>query len=545
MEIRHIHTLPCDLPAARRVVALGRFDGVHLGHRAVITAAASLLRPPQADESPVLLSVFTLRGAFSTPRLCDDEERYRQLAFTGADELLETDFEAVRQLSPEDFVTDFLRDTLGATAVVCGFNFRFGNRAAGSAADLCRLCEAQGIAVRVVEPVADETGGVISASRIRETLTAGAVAEASHLLGYPFTLRFPVVRGQRLGHTLGFPTINQPLPKDYIHPRFGVYASAVTVNGHVTWGVTNIGTHPTVGESVPTAETWIPEFSGDLYGQTVPVTPVKFLREETAFSSVEALAAQVRQDAVAAKRAVCGEDSSALAPAYYNGHPIKAVFFDFDDTLQNRYAAFLSYARRLMDAYFPQLSAAERETRAQWLLRENNGGYAADGSSLDYSAFFERIATRWEPGALPGGEVLQKSYAYLFSSQTRLFPDAVSTLRALREHGILVGIITNGGAVMQLQKLDHSGLRPLLDVTVVSGVQGVHKPDPEIFRRAAAYAGVAPAQCIYVGDHPVNDIQGATAAGMHPVYLDAFEKHAVSAVPRITAPGELLSLLGI
>jgi putative hydrolase of the HAD superfamily len=80
---------------------------------------------------------------------------------------------------------------------------------------------------------------------------------------------------------------------------------------------------------------------------------------------------------------------------------------------------------------------------------------------------------------------------------------------------------------------------------VVSGVQGVHKPDPEIFWRAAAYAGVAPAQCIYVGDHPVNDIEGATAAGMHPVYLDAYEKHAVSAVPRITAPGELLSLLGI
>lgn len=542
MEIHRIQTLPHSLPTARRVVALGAFDGVHLGHRAVITTAASLLEPARVGKTPMRLSVFCLCGLNKAPCLCNEETQYEQLSLTGAHELLETEFEAVRTLSPEAFVCDFLRDTLHAEAVVCGFNFRFGHQASGDAAILRRLCAEQGITVRVVEPVTDETGEAISSTRIRALLAAGDMPTASRLLGYPFTLHFPVVHGQHLGNKLGFPTINQPLPADFIAPRLGVYASAVIVDGHVTYGVTNIGTHPTVGQGTLTAETWIPDFNGDLYGKHVPVTPIQFLREECVFPSLEALSAQVKADAVAAKKAVMGNTSQTTAPAHYGETPIRAVFFDFDDTLQNRFAAFLGYAKALMEWHFPHLSKEEKERRAQWMLTENNGGQQLNGTPLDYPAFFEQVAGRWsEP--LPTGEQLLKEYPFLFSQYTTLFADALATLRTLREKGLLLGVITNGAAVMQLQKLDHSGIRPLLDVTVVSGVHGIRKPQKELFLRAAAYAGVAPEQCLFVGDHPICDLKGSAEAGMHPIYLDAFEKYASAETVRITSPQALLSLL--
>ena len=533
MLVHTVHELPSSLPLQSRVVALGRFDGVHLGHRAVITAASTHLRPaPHTD----VLSVFTLSGMAKEDDLCDREGFLRHLKEAGADELIEMDFALARTLSPEAFVHAFLRDTLHATAVVCGFNFRFGTDRSGDTDTLKALCAQAGIAVQVV-PAVRYRDEPISSSRIRRCLKEGNVLQANRMLGYPFTLRFPVVSGQRLGRKLGFPTINQRLPSTFIRPRFGVYASAVVVDGKVTWGVTNIGIHPTVGKTEPVAETGTPAFSGNLYGQCVPVTPVCFLREEHTFSSLDELTAQVRQDGEDARHAIQGD---ALPHAAIPRRCRRAVLFDFDDTLQDRHLAFLAYARWLTARYFPAWPSERQEAEAQRMMRENNGGYKADGTPLNYPRFFAETAQRLGADALPDVPTLQRDYARIFPQHTHPFSDAAAVLTALKARGFLVGVITNGNPVIQSRKLDHSGLRPLLDITVISGCEGVRKPDPEIFRRTAAYLGVDPAACVYVGDHPTNDVYGAKSAGMRYVYLDAFEEHACADTPRVTSLTELL-----
>lgn len=541
MIVHTVHKLPSLLPPQRRVVALGRFDGVHLGHRAVITAASTLLRPaPHTD----VLSVFTLASMSKGDDLCDREGFLRCLKEAGADELIEMDFALARTLSPAAFVTMFLRDTLHATAVVCGFNFRFGKDRSGDTELLRLLCAREGIAVKIVPAVMYE-GEPISSSRIRRCLKEGDILNANRMLGHLFTLRFPVVCGQRLGRKLGFPTINQLLPPSFIRPRFGVYASAVLVDGKITWGVTNIGIHPTVGKTEPVAETWIPAFSGNLYGQCVPVTPVCFLREEQTFPSLQALTDQIRKDGEDARHVIEGDRSLPLVKAAMPRRNLRAVLFDFDDTLQDRRQAFYAYARWFIGRYFPSWPTDKQEAEALRMMRENNGGYKRDGSPLNYPQFFAETAARLGAEALPDVPTIQRDYARIFPQYTHPFPDAVHTLTALKQKGFLVGVITNGNPVIQSRKLDHSGLRPLLDITVISGNEGIRKPSAEIFRRTAAYLGVDPTACLYVGDHPVNDIHGAKSAGMRCVYLDAFYEKACLDTPCIHSLSELLSLLSL
>ena len=167
-----------------------------------------------------------------------------------------------------------------------------------------------------------------------------------------------------------------------------------------------------------------------------------------------------------------------------------------------------------MQRHFPGLPAERRRERAQQMLLENHDGY------VDYSAYFERFFTLWHwQYAASAGELLRE-FRRRFPYHTRLLPGAVSVLRELKCRGYRLGVITNGIAAMQNLKLDVSGLRPLLDEVLVSGEEGVHKPDPELFYRAAGRLCVAPDRCIYVGDYPPNDIEGARAAGMRPLYLN-------------------------
>ncbi|MCL2884883.1 MAG: hypothetical protein FWF49_05300, partial [Oscillospiraceae bacterium] len=227
MDIYHY---PQDsIPACPRAVALGLFDGVHLGHRAVIAAAAGA-------EDGVRTAVFTLSGirkaAGRLPqgRLQQPDEFETQLRTLGVDELIAADFGALRDWTPEQFVRDMLCGTLHASSVYCGFNYRFGKNAAGGAAALCALCAREGIAAHIIPAVEmardgagddskdAESGGcgargrTVSASRIRERLAAGDVRAALRLLGRPYALMLPVARGRGLGRTWGTPTVNQPLP---------------------------------------------------------------------------------------------------------------------------------------------------------------------------------------------------------------------------------------------------------------------------------------------------------------------------------------------
>lgn len=513
------------IPAVSRAVALGIFDGIHLGHRAVISRAAGI--------EGTRAAVFTFeQPAWELPKedaweLLSPAAKIRMLETLGVEELFQADFEAIRGLSPEAFVRDILRDTLHAKVVACGYNYHFGRDGAGDAQRLRALCAEEGIETRLVPAVLVD-GQPVSASRIRRCIEQGEVQQATRLLGHSFTLDFTVVGGQKLGRLLGTPTINQPLPPHFVRPRFGVYASSVEVKGRVTHGVTNIGVRPTVGADGPLAETWIASYSGDLYGQNVPVSLVQFLRPEEKFASVEALQAQILRDAEAARTAVLGE----------TGGDIRAVFFDFDDTLQNRPAAFLQFCAFFLDRYFPSLPPEEKQARALEMLRLNNHGY------VNYLDYFLSLIQRWQwTDAPPVGDIYRE-FQFRFPEYSTLFPDTADTLRALREKGYRLGVITNGPSVQQNRKLDVSGLRPLVDICMVSGDEQVHKPDPEIFRRAAARLGVGLSACVYVGDHLINDIEGSRAAGMRPVFINVFRRDPPPpGVPEIHSLSELCGLL--
>lgn len=513
----------CEAAAGncRRSVALGLFDGLHLGHRAVIRRAVC------ADGTvPTLLTFAQKPWQLPKGAACElltAEERVRTLRTLGIAEVVEADFEAVRHLTPQQFVQEILHDALHAVRVTCGFNYRFGAGGAGDVDTLRTLCAACGIAVEVAAAV-EVDGQPVSASRVRRLIEQGDMATAVRCLGRPFTLDMPVTHGKGLGHRIGTPTINQVLPEHFVQPRFGVWLSAVTVDGQVHLGVTNIGVKPTVGGTVPTAETWILDYDGDLYGRSVPVQPVLHLRDEVRFDSVEALSAQIAADAAAAR--------AAVAPT----GAVRAVLFDFDDTLQDRLIAFLEYARWFVDKYCPGLPPAEAECRALDMRRRNNGGF------VDYMAFFRRTCELW--GIDTPAEALSAERHVQFPIYTVLFDRTVQTLLDLRKMGLRIGIVTNGPCLQQWRKLDFSGLLPLVDTVCVSGQEGVHKPDPEIFRRAALRLGVACEDCVFVGDQVPLDIAGAAAAGMHPVHIDvAGVGGTPEGVPCITDIGDIKKYL--
>ncbi len=286
--------LTSDRPLA---LALGGFDGIHIGH-------VQVLRAVQTD--PALTpAVFTFRDLIPavkhTRQLTSARQQYAQLAELGIARLYLADFASLRDLTPEAFVRDILHRRLHARRVSCGFNYRFGCRGAGDSDALMRLCARYGIETAVAEPVTMD-GAPVSSTRIRAAVTAGEMKAAARMLGRPYEIDFPVVHGRALGRTIGLPTINQPFPESFVLPKFGVYAAAVTIDGRRYHAVTNIGVKPTVGADGPLAETCIAGYRGDLYGKCVPVQLLQFLRPEQKFDSIELLRQQITRDAAAAER---------------------------------------------------------------------------------------------------------------------------------------------------------------------------------------------------------------------------------------------------
>ena len=270
-------------------VALGFFDGLHPGHQAVIRTACS------GDNAGVVLSIGSEERMAS--RLLIDEDRNELLRQFGADMLVTPAFSAIRDMTGERFVKEILAAKLNAGRVVCGYNFRFGRNASCSADDLAQMCSEAGIECVIVQKV--ECGGdPVSSRRLRLLLDEGDVAEYRRILGRRYSYRLEVVAGHRLGRRLGFPTANQNLP-DYLHlPRFGVYASVVRLpDGTVHPGVTNIGVRPTVGAPAPLSETWVMNCDEDLYGSSLRVELVDFIRPEHRFDSLDALKQAIEQNA--------------------------------------------------------------------------------------------------------------------------------------------------------------------------------------------------------------------------------------------------------
>ena len=282
-------------------VALGLFDGVHRGHQAVIRAAA--------DCAPELMpAVFTFRfdtRAVVTKKqfgtLLRPELKAKKLEENGIRFMLEPPFSTIMKMEPESFIQGILFNFMHAKAVFCGENFRFGKNAAGDTRLLRSACQKNGVRFEIVRPVLDD-GVPVSSTRIRAALREGDVPLANRLLGSPYMTCGTVVHGRHMGHSLGFPTINQLFSPEDLIPRFGVYATIVEVDGKEYVGATDIGVKPTVGDGyAPAAETFILDFDGDLYGRNIVIRYYAFLRGEKRFDSLEELTKTVLDNAKQAK----------------------------------------------------------------------------------------------------------------------------------------------------------------------------------------------------------------------------------------------------
>lgn len=299
-------TLPEDARGA--AIALGNFDGVHLGHQAVIASAREV-----AEENDVVLGAAVFEPhprRFFKPdlppfRLQTPAQRARALAELGVTEVFELGFDAgLAQSSDRDFAEKVLRDLLGVSHVSVGADFRFGKGRSGDAAGLAKLGDEFGFSVSAVSPVTGD-GKVISSTAVREAIGAGDVAAAAALLGRPWAIEGEVARGFQRGAGFGFPTANVALG-DYVRPRLGVYAVRVDVgDGVLLPGVASVGVNPTVGAlPEPLLEAHLLDFSGDLYGRTIEVEMVAFLRDEAKFDDVNALKRQMTQDVIEARLAL-------------------------------------------------------------------------------------------------------------------------------------------------------------------------------------------------------------------------------------------------
>ena len=305
-----VETLRFDPPLApggrgSRIVAIGFFDGVHAGHRAVLAESrrlAALHGHPVSALTFVEHPRTVLRPEEPVPLLSTWGEKRTLLQEAGADEVLGLHFTPeVAGMDPADFVEDVLGKALGAAHVVVGFNFRFGRAARGTPDMLAEAGGRLGLGVTIVPPF--QSGEVtVSSTAIREAVSQGDMELAARLLGRPFTLTGLVVPGDRRGRELGFPTANLALAPDRLWPADGVYG------GHATWEggegpcVLNLGMRPTFAGREHRFEVHVLDQSSDLYGQNMVIRPEFRIRGEERFPSVDALVARIREDVAEARR---------------------------------------------------------------------------------------------------------------------------------------------------------------------------------------------------------------------------------------------------
>lgn len=289
------------VPASLRdgVVALGNFDGFHLGHQAVVGRA---LERARANGRPAIVATFDphparlFRPDLPPFALTTRDQKLDLFAGFGIDATVVLRFD--RELaahSAGDFVRDQLAAMIGASVVVSGADFTFGVQRSGDTAALARIGAAHGIAAEVVAAVGD-AGGIVSSTRIRDALGAGDPNAAMTLLTRPFTIRGQVEHGAKLGRTLGFPTANVVLG-DYLRPAYGVYAVRVRLDdGSLVDGVANLGVRPMIVPAVELLEVNLFDWSGDLYGRTIGVELHHFLRPEWKLDGLDALTRQIAAD---------------------------------------------------------------------------------------------------------------------------------------------------------------------------------------------------------------------------------------------------------
>jgi len=285
------------------VIAIGNFDGVHRGHQQLIAQARDMAR---ARGVPAAILTFSPHPrAFFAPdtpffRITPQPERVRVMRRLGLDGVIIRRFDAALAATrAQDFLTRFILEEIGASGVVVGHDFHFGKGREGNPQILQAFCAAHDIACNVV-PVVEETGGAISSSAIRAALTEGDITAANRLLGYRWFVTAPIRHGEKRGRNLGYPTANMAL-RDACALRHGIYAVRMAVNGALHDGVASFGRRPTFDDGAPLLETFLFDFSGNLYGAQADVEFLAFLRPETRFESAQALIAQMDDDSARAR----------------------------------------------------------------------------------------------------------------------------------------------------------------------------------------------------------------------------------------------------
>ena len=286
-------------------VAIGAFDGVHRGHKAVIAqarAAADGLGAPLAVVSFDPHPRRWFQPDAAPFRLITTGQMARALAPLGVDRLYLLPFDAaMAAMTDEAFAREVLADGLGIVHAAIGFDFTYGKDRTGSPEGLRRHGEALGFGVTIVDRIDDPDGLKLSSSGVREALKAGDMPRAAAILGRPFAIEGEVVHGDKRGRTIGVPTANVTMG-DYMRPAYGVYATRTRLpDGRVIDGVANLGVRPMFEIDQPLLEVWLFDFDGDLYGQTVETELVALLRGEMTFDGLDALKVQIDADAAAAR----------------------------------------------------------------------------------------------------------------------------------------------------------------------------------------------------------------------------------------------------
>lgn len=273
----------------KNALMLGTFDGVHKGHIEVLTVpygykkiAVTFIKSPKA--------VISGKEEAITPF----EEKCRILKAAGVDEIYPLDFCKVRDIAAEDFLNILLTE-LKPSLISCGFNYRFGKDGVGNTELIFRFCKEKGIEFRCASAV-EVDGKTVSSTLIRNYLKSGDIETANRLLFEPFGFCAQVKKGAQRGRTIGFPTINQQYPQGIVELKHGVYKVKVITDSGEYIGIADIGIRPTYPTDGVISETYIKDFSGDLYGKNIKIIPLEFLRDEKRFDSIEALKKQIAED---------------------------------------------------------------------------------------------------------------------------------------------------------------------------------------------------------------------------------------------------------
>lgn len=287
----------------KTIYALGFFDGVHLGHQALLAACRELADSRSVNAGAVTFAEHPdMLVLGNRPALINTQaDRKMLLRQYHIDTVTELPFDRMLMTTPwEDFIC-MLQQSHGAAGFVCGSDFRFGHKGQGTAALLQQYCRAAGLPCAVIPEQLLE-GITVSSTHIRKLLEAGDMAEAVRFLGHPHVLTGQVVAGKQLGRTIGIPTANLLLPAGIVKLRYGVYACKANVDGTDFLAVTNIGTQPTVSGEHVTVEAYLLDFAGDLYGKTLRLSFYEFLRPEQKFDSLEELQTQIRKNIVQTRK---------------------------------------------------------------------------------------------------------------------------------------------------------------------------------------------------------------------------------------------------